>query len=162
MNRKFLFFTGLLLCAVLLFYLLPNDEKEIRNKLQQLTLLCSSSNDDSSLQTISSAGKIAKLCTIPCSIDIESFNIKRNFIDKEISQHVLMMKRMLPDTRFALKDIQITFPQKNNALITATLSLHGKTRNERFTDAYELDIASVKSDGDWLFSSFTVVEFMQR
>ena len=162
MNRKILVFISLLFCAALLFWLLPNDEKEIRNNLHQLASLCSSAKDDSSLVTISNAGKIAKLCTIPCSIDIESFDIKRDFIGKEISQHVLMMKRMLPDTRFVFKDIQITFPQKDNALITATLSLHGKTKNERFTDAYELDIRSIKRDGDWLFSSFTVVEFMER
>ncbi len=162
MNRKILVFISLLLCTILLFWLLPNDKKEIRNNLQQLASLCSSSKGESSLVTISSAGKIAKLCTVPCSVEIEAFDIKRAFSGKEISQHVLMMKRMLPDTRFAFKDIQINFPQKNNALITATLSLHGKTKNERFTDAYELDIRSVNIDGDWLFSSFTVVEFLER
>jgi hypothetical protein len=75
---------------------------------------------------------------------------------------MLMMKKMLPDTQFAFKDTQINFPQKSKALITTTLSLRGKTKNERFTDAYELDIVAIKTDGNWLFSSFTVVEFMEQ
>ncbi len=162
MNRKVIVVLSLLLSGALLFWLLPNDEKIIRDNLQQLAEFCSSSKDDASLATISSVGNAAKLCAIPCTIDIESFDIKRSFIRKEISQHILMMKRMLPDTRFAFKDIQINFSQKDKALLTTTLSLRGKTKNERFTDAYELDIVVIKTDGDWLFSSFTVVEFMER
>ena len=69
---------------------------------------------------------------------------------------------MLPNTRFAFSDIQIRFPQKEEALLSTTLSLRGENRNQRFTDAYEFSILAEKIDGDWLFSSFTVVEFMER
>jgi len=162
MNRKIIVILCLLLSGAFLFWLLPNDEKEIRNNLQQLAESCSSAKGDASLATITSIGRASKLCTDPCAIDIESFDIQKAFIRKEISQHMLMMKRMLPDTRFAFKDTQINFPQKDNALITTTLSLRGKTKTERFTDAYELDIVAIKTDGDWLFSSFIVVEFMER
>jgi len=162
MSRKIFVIISLFLGAAVLIWLLPNDEKEIRNNLQQLAEFCSSSKNDTSLATISNVGKAAKLCTDLCIIDIESFDIKRKLIHKEISQHMLMMKRMLPDTHFAFKDIQIIFPQKDNAIITTTLFLHGTTKNERFTDAYEVDIMAIKADGDWLFSSFTVVEFMER
>ena len=162
MNRKIIVVLGLLLSAALLFWLLPNDEKEIRSNLQQLAKYCSTTKDEAALATLASVGKAAKLCSNPCSVDIASVPIKQTFTRKELSNHMLMMKRMLPQTRFHFDDIQITFPQKKKALLTATLSLRGKNKNQRFTDAYELDIIAEKSEGNWLFSTFTVVEFMER
>jgi hypothetical protein len=46
--------------------------------------------------------------------------------------------------------------------ILSTVRLDGKTKDNRFTDAYELNIQAKKINGDWLFSSFIVVEFMEK
>lgn len=162
MNRKILVIANLLLSGLLLFWLLPNDEKAIRKNLQQLAEYCSFTEGEGTIATLSSVGKAAKLCSDPCAVDVESFDIKRTFIRKEFSNHLLMIKRMLPDTNFTFSDTQINFPQENKALVTTTLFLRGNTKNQRFTDAYELDIVVQKTDGKWLFSSFTVVEFMER
>lgn len=162
MNKNSIVILCLIFFGAFLFWLFPNDEKEIRSNLSQLAEFCSSTEGTASLVIISNVGNAAKLCYEPSSFDIESFDIKRELIRKEISQHLLMMKRMLPDTHFAFNDIQISFSQKDIALITTTVSLRGKTKNQQFTDAYEVDIVARKTDGDWLFSSFTVVEFMER
>ena len=162
MNRKILVIISLLLSGALLFWLLPNDEKEIRKNLRQLAEFCSSTKDEGNIATLMNVGKATKLCSDPCAVEVESFDIKRTFIHKELSNHLLMMKQMLPDTRLTFSDIHLNFPEKDKALITSTLSLHGKTRNQRFTDAYELDIVALKTEGKWIFSAFTVVEFMER
>jgi hypothetical protein len=162
MNRKILVIISLLLSGALLFWLLPNDEKEIRKNLQQLAKFCSSTKDEGNIATLMNVGKAVKLCSDPCAVEVDSFDIKRVFIHKELSNHLLMMKQMLPDTRLTFSDVQVNFPQKDMALITSTLSLHGKTRNQRFTDAYELDIVALKTEGKWIFSAFTVIEFMER
>jgi hypothetical protein len=70
-------------CAAVLFWLLPDAEKEIRNKLQQLISVCSSSKDESCLATISNADKITNLSTVPRYTNIELFAIKRDFIKNE-------------------------------------------------------------------------------
>jgi len=162
MNRKILVIASLLLSGLLLFWLLPNDEKKIRKNLQQLAEFCSSKKGEGTIVTLSSVGKAAKLCSDPCAVEVESFDIKNAFVRKELSNHLLMMKRMLPDTIFTFSDTQVNFPREDKALVTTTISLRGKTKNQRFTDAYELDIVVQKTDGQWLFSAFTVVEFMER
>lgn len=162
MNRKILVTVSLLLSGALLFWLLPNDEKKIHKNLQQLAEFCSSTANEGTLTTLSNVGKAAKLCSDPCAVEVKSFNIKRSFIRKEFSNHLRMMKQMLPDTRFTFSDTQITFPQEDKAHITTTLSLRGKTKHQRFTDAYELDIVTLKMEGKWFFSAFTMVEFMER
>lgn len=162
MNRKILVLCTILITAALFFFLLPSDEKEIRHNLELLAKYSSSADDEGTLSTLTKARSAANLCTESCTIDIESFHIKQQLSRKDISDHIIMLKKMLPDTRFTFNDIQINFPEENNALINTTLSLNGKTKNQRFTDAYELKSSVVKIDGDWLFSSFTVVEFMER
>ena len=162
MNRNLLLILVLLLIAGVGFWLWPNDEKAIRKNLHQLADLCSTQKKSASIANMTDARGAAKLCAEQCSVEIESFRIQQTFSRKEISQHILLMKRTLAESHFAFKDITITFPSKTEAKITATLFLRTKTMDQRFTDAYELDIVSQKKNGDWLFSAFTVVEFMER
>ncbi len=162
MNGKMLALCTILVTAALFFFLLPSDEKEIRHNLELLAKHISSADDEGTLSTLTKARSAVNLCTESCTIDIESFHIKQQLSRKDISDHIIMLKKMLPDTRFTFNDIQIDFTEENKALINTTLSLNGKTKDQRFTDAYELKSSVVKIDGDWLFSSFTVVEFMER
>ncbi len=102
------------------------------------------------------------MCSDPCAVQFLSFSIDRDFDRKELTDHILMMKKTLPTTRFTFHDTSIAFPEENRAAITTTLRLTGKIANDRFTDAYEFDIGAEKIEGKWLFSSFTVVEFMEQ
>ena len=162
MNRNILLIAAVILIAGIGFWLWPNDEKVIRKNLQQLAEHCSTQSTSGNLANMTDATAAAKLCTEQCRVEIESFRIQQTFSRKEISQHILFMKRTLAQSHFDFKDITITFSSTTEAQITATLSLRTTTRDQRFTDAYELDIVSQKSNGEWLFSAFTVVEFMER
>lgn len=162
MNRNLFIILVLVLIVGVGFWLWPNDEKTIRKNLHQLAAFCSTAKESASMANMTDARGAAKLCAAQCSVEIESFHIQQTFSQQEISQHILFMKHTLAESHFAFKDITITFPSQTEAKITATLSLQTKTKDQRFTDAYELDIVSQKSDGDWLFSAFTVVEFMER
>jgi hypothetical protein len=50
----------------------------------------------------------------------------------------------------------------NRAEVITTLRINGRIVDQQFTDAYEIEIVVDKKDGDWRFSSFTVVEFMKK
>lgn len=162
MNKKILALCTILIAATLLFFLLPNDEKEIRRNMELLAEYSSSTDNDGTLSTITKSRSAANLCTKNCAIDIESYHAKQHLSRKEISDHIVLLKKMMPGTRFTFDDIHIDFQGENKALINATLSLNSKTEHQHFTDAYELKSSVVKVDGDWFFSSFTVVQFMER
>ena len=153
MNRKIIVIVSLLLSGTLLFWLLPNDEKEIRKNLHQLAALCSSTEGEATITILNSVRKAAKLCRDPCAVKVESFDINGAFSHREFSNYLLMMKRTLPDTHFTFSDTQINFLQEDKAFITTTLSLRGKIKQQRFTDAYELDIIALKTEGKWIFSA---------
>ncbi len=103
-----------------------------------------------------------KLCSDPCRVHIESFTITRDFSKKELRDNLIMMKKMLPRTTFTFHDTVVELTEDDRAEIVTTLSLSGKIADDRFTDAYELNIIAIKTEGDWYFSAFTVVEFMEQ
>jgi len=152
----------LLLAAATLYFLLPSDEKEIRNNLASLAEYCSSSDKEAPIAALKNVMLAGKLCSYPCRVQVESFNIDQDFNKKEFTDHVLMLKKMTMNTRFSFHDTVINFPMDGKAELVSTLRLDGKTEDNRFTDAYELNIHAEKTNGNWFFSSFTVIEFMEQ
>ncbi len=161
MNKKILLVLILILTVVAIVFL-PNDKKKILRNLDTLAEYCSSASGESTIALLKKGALAAKLCTPPCMVQIPSHDIRRDFSKKELTDHILMMKRRLPEIDFNFYDTGITFPEKTQAELTTTLKLTGKINNDHFTDAYELTIHTEKIDGDWLFSSFSVIEFIEQ
>jgi len=155
--------TGIVLVVVAAVLLLrPSDEKKIRDNLERMAEYCTTESRESALTTLQKISSAAKLCTDPCKVQIESFDVDREFNHKEITDHIMMMKKRLVGTAFTFQDTVFLLLTDDRAKLTTTLRLNGKTVDGRFTDAYELQITVVKREDAWLFASFTVVEFMER
>lgn len=150
-----------LLVAVTLFFL-PNDHKRIAGKMDELAENCSSDKGEAVFLTLKKAAAVAKLCTDPCRVTIPSMKVDGHKSQKEISDHLLMIKKRLPGTIFSFHDTTIDLSGEESADVVTTLKLEGQSASGRFVDVYEIDIRMEKNQGDWLFSSFTVVEFINR
>jgi hypothetical protein len=159
--RKILLIAILLLVGGAIFFL-PSDGKKIRANLASLAEYCSSEKEEPVFDTLQKAALAAKLCTEPCKVKFETFKIDREFSQKELTDRLLMMKKRLPNTSFGFHDTVIDFVDDNRVEVITTLRINGRIVDKQFTDAYELDITVDKKDGDWRFSSFTVVEFMKK
>ncbi len=162
MNNKFSLYVAILLVVAGAVFFWPSDEKKIKSNLNSLAEYCSSEKEEPVLATLRKAAQAAKLCTAPCTVHIESFKIDRALSHKEFTDQFLMMKKRLPNTIFSFHDSIIDIAGEKKAAVTTTLRLNGETIDEKFTDAYEINITVEKKDGDWLFSAFTVVEFMKK
>ncbi len=152
----------LLLAAITVYFLLPNDEKEIRSNLDSLAESCSSQEKEPAIILLKKVALAGKLFKESCRVKIASLNINTDFTRKEVSDHILILKKRTLSTRFSFHDTAIDLYAENNAAITTTLRLEGNTGGDHFADAYELNIQAEKINGDWLFSSFTVVEFVEQ
>jgi hypothetical protein len=161
MRNKILLVAILLLVGGAIFFL-PSDEKKIRANLASLAEYCSTEKEEPVFDTLQKAALAAKLCTDPCAVRFESLKIDRDFSQKELTDRFLMMKKRLPNTTFSFHDTVVDIVNDNRAEVITTLRINGKIVDQQFTDAYELDIMVDKMDGDWRFSSFSVVEFMKK
>jgi hypothetical protein len=159
--------TVLLLVAIFVLvggaiFLLPSDEKEITNNLTSIAEYCSTARNDSVMETLRKVTLASKLFVDPSTIEIQSRNFNATLNPKEVSDHILMLKKRLPNTIFTFEDISINILTDDSADVLTTLHINGQSNNGQFRDAYEVEIKAIKMDGDWLFSSFTVVEFMKK
>jgi hypothetical protein len=161
MRNKIILVAILFLVGGAIFFL-PSDEKKIRAGLASLAEYCSTDKEEPVFDTLQKAASAAKLCSDPCTVKFETFKIDREFSQKELTDRFLMMKKRLSNTSFSFHDTVIDIVDDNRVEVITTLRINGKIVDEQFTDAYELDITVDKKDGDWRFSSFTVVEFMQK
>ena len=162
MNNKFMLLLAVLLLAGTVIFFWPSDKKKISNNLDSLAEYCTSIHQEPVIEVLKKATLAAKLCSDPCKVQIESFKINHEFSQKEISDRIIMMKKKLSNTTFSFHDTVIDITDKNQAEVTTTLRINGKTVDDQFTDAYEINISAGKKDGDWRFSSFTVIEFMKK
>lgn len=161
MNKKILL-TLLLIVTIIAIVFLPNDKKRILSNLDALAEYCSSASGEKAIALLKKGALAAKLCKNPCMVQIPFRDIQRDYARKELTDQIIMMKKIMPETNFGFHDTGITFPEKTRAELTTTLKLTGKINNDHFTDAYELSIHTEKIDGDWLFSSFSVIEFIEQ
>ena len=163
MNNKIVF---LALAITLLIggaiFFLPSDENKIQDNLESLAEYCSTVKNEPVMETLQKVTLAAKLCTDPCKVHIESSQIDREFGQKDLTDRLFMMKKRLSNTTFSFEDTVVDVPSEDRATVLTTLRLYGEAVDGRFTDAYEMDITVEKQDGDWLFSSFTVVEFIKK
>lgn len=143
-------------------YFRPTDERKIARNLDLLAQYCSTVNNESAIDTLQKVTAAAKLVKDPGRVIMASFNIDLELSKKEVTDHLLMMKKRLPGTTFIFNDTKITLLDDRSAEVTTTLRLEGRIADDEFTDAYELHAATEKTDGKWRFSSVTVVEFMQK
>ena len=162
MNNRILLIAVLLVVCGAILFLWPGDEKKIRGKLATLAEYCSTAQNEPVIETMKKAAMAAKLCAVSCAVRIESLKIDRDFSQKELNDRLLMMKKRLAGTEFNFHDTAVDIDGDDRAEVTTTLRIVGKIVDEQFTDAYEIDITAIKEDGEWRFSSFTVVEFMKK
>ncbi len=159
-NRSIFLLVSIVVLVSGAIFFLPNDESQIKENLSLLAESCSTKVGESVIESLTKATAASKLCTSPCRVEIQSRKIDKEFSPKEVSDNILILNKRLPDTTFHFEDINIELPTKTEANVITTIRLNGRSTEGQFTDAYEVDITLVKIDGDWLFSSFTVVEFM--
>lgn len=160
--NKFIALFLICMIAAAAYLLFPSDEKKIRGNLDSLADYCSTTGNDKAIAALTKVSLAGKLFHSPCLVEVKSFDIQQELSRKEVTDRILMMKKMLPVTRFTFSDTDILFPDKDHAETTTTLRLNGKARSNRFTDAYELNIITTKVEGDWLFTSVQVVEFIEQ
>jgi len=144
------------------YFLRDSDEQILRDNLNRLALYCSTASEEQVFETLQKVSSAVKLCADPCLVDIPSFSIHQSLPAKALNDHLLLMKKRLVGTTFHFDDTQVSLVSEKNAAIITTLRLTGKTVDGRFTDVYEIDAKAGKINGNWLFTSFGVVEFIKQ
>lgn len=164
MNRKNLLFITAVILAIgaLVFYLLPDEEKQVRKQLNLLEQLASKQAKETGLQSIKKAAQISSLFTDPCRLKVERLDFEGEFIRKEVINHIQIARNSFSQVNVQFHDITIEFPNKTTANVIMTLQLTGKNGGENWADTHEIDAGMIKNEGDWLLSECTLIEVLKK
>jgi len=61
----------------------------------------------------------------------------------------------------SMHDVVIDRIVNKTTVVRGTLRLHGKATGEAVADAYKFQAEAAKIDGEWLFTSVTIVELLE-
>lgn len=139
-----------------------SDERAIR---RQLVLIEEAGSKDAAEQPMEGLLKAARLAGVfsdPCQLTVESGHHVGSYPRKQIQDRIVLVRAMYTRVEVSLHDIAIDLSGKNTAAVRGTIRLRGQGKGEPVADVQELRAEMAKSNGQWLFTSVTIVEVLER
>lgn len=140
----------------------PNDERAIRKQLALIETLGSKEADEKPIDSLLHARQLAELFNDPCIIQVESVDFQGQFPRKQIQDMIVMVRGHYTQATVSVHDLRITLPKKQSATLHCTMRVKGEGAARPVADVQELAAELRKVEDDWLFTSVTLVEVLER
>jgi hypothetical protein len=141
----------------------PDDEAMIRARLDDLAATVSHSGGGEGFSTITRAAKFGTFFTEDVVIDIGGGFAPIRGRDTVLA---LAAKAQVPGEGFTIRFVDVSIvvdPSGLSALATMTATAQGRSLGDyQAIDARELEMAFLKTDGEWRIERVTGVEAIQR
>lgn len=167
MNRKILVLALLVVAvaAVVAVRYWPNDERAIRKRIAHIETLGSKEASEKPVDSLVRARALATLFSDPCILKVESTDFNGAYSRKEIQDRIALVRGAYTSATVSVHDLAIEITDKKSATLRCTLRIKGASNastNSPVADVQELEAGLQKSEGDWFFSTVTVVEVLER
>lgn len=140
----------------------PGDERAIRKQLALIEEAGSKGAAEQPIEALFKAKQMADLFADPCLLTVEAVQYAGSYPRKQIQDRVAMVRAFYTQVRVSLHDITIDIAETNTAVVRGTIRLRGEVKGEAIADVHELRAEMKKIDGNWLFTSVTIVEVLDR
>jgi hypothetical protein len=138
-------------------------EDQIKERFQQLSAAASKAHADSVLQLAKKMQALASLLANPIAIEVPEGTFSGSYSPEEVSQKAVASFSPFETTQLTFHDLAISFPDDHSCHVTTTAKFQGTGGTGRYsTEAMELMVALTKSNGKWLFSSFSKVAVLEK
>lgn len=150
---------AVVLAAWLVYQLLPNDEKAIRQTMDRLVKAASINPNDSGFTRLAYADRLASFFTTNAVLSLEGLGADFPVINghTDLRQSAMAARANLKQAEFELADVHVTMrndPHHANAYIAIRGQVNYETN--RFGQAFRLTLTKV--GGRWLISELNTVE----
>ena|GEM_PF-720789 len=140
----------------------PSDEHAIRKQLALIEKAGSKKEGEQSMEGLVRATQLAALFGEPCRFVMEPVQHDGTYPRKLIQERILLVRSTFANVEVSLHDIAIERIENKTATVRGTLRLRGKSIGDQVADAQEFQTEMAKIDGQWLFTSVTLVEVLQQ
>jgi hypothetical protein len=140
----------------------PGDERDIRKQIGQLETLGSKEADEKPIESLVRARKLAALFHDPCTLQVESADFQGEYGRQQIQERIAMARGFYTEAKVSVHDLVLERAENNTARIRCTLRVKGRGKSQPIADVQELAAGLRKKEGDWLFTTVTLVEVLER
>ena len=152
-----------IVAGILWFWLGNTDDKKIRKQFARLAENVTKEPKEGNISMVCKMQGLGTLFANSCDIDIPKSHFSGTYSPEEIVSNTTRGRIRFSSLKLEFYDIKINITGENTASVVFTGRLSGIVNNDKSDDEIrELDAAMEKVDGKWLFSSFKVVEVLEK
>jgi len=141
----------------------PSEEKRVKKRFHLFSKWVSKSPEESSLTMLQKMKDIGTLFLEPCELKSPHESLSGSYTRQEISAYAGSARSYFSQLNLKLYDLHVVFPEKEEAKVTLTARLTGKSKTgEQVDDIRELECLMKKMDRKWFFSQIEVIEVLKK
>jgi len=148
---------------VLASTIFPSEEKRVKKRFHLLSEWVSKSSEENPFTMLQKMKDISTLFLDPCELKFPHESLSGSYTRQEISAYAGSVRSHFSPIGLEFYDLHIAFPEREEAKVTLTARLTGKSKTgEQVDDIRELDCLMKKMDGKWFFSQIEVIEVLKK
>lgn len=152
-----------IVAGFLWFWIGNSEDKKIRKQFAKLAENVTKEPGEGNISMVRKMQWLGSLFANSCDIDIPKSYLSGTYSPKDIVSNATRARMGFSSLKLEFYDIKINLTGKNTANVVFTGRLSGVVNNDKSADEIrELDAVIKKIDGKWLFSSFKVVEVLEK
>lgn len=145
------------------FWLGSSDDKKIRKQFAKLAENVTKEPKEGNILMVCKMQVLGTLFATPCDIDIPGSHLSGTYSPEEILSNVSRARMRFSSLKLEIYDVKVNITGENTANAVFTARLSGVVNNDKSADEIrELDAVMEKIDGKWIFSSFKVVDVLEK
>jgi len=149
--------------GVLCFWFGNSDDKKIRKQFARLAENVTKERGEGNISMVCKMQGLGPLFSNSCEIYIPKSHLAGTYSPEELVSNVTRARMGFSSLKLEFYDIKINITGENTASVVFTGRLIGVVNNDKSADEIrELDASMEKIGGKWLFSSFKVVEVLEK
>lgn len=144
------------------FWLWPNDARAIRSRLAVIEKAGTKKAGEHALEGQLKARKIAELFQDPCQLRVETIKFEGSYSRQQIQDRVAMIRASFTKADVDLYDVGVELSAEKTAMVQGTVRLLGARTGDPMADVQEFRAEMLKDNGQWFFTTVTIVEVLDR
>jgi hypothetical protein len=149
-----------LVLAVLFF---PTRERQVKKRFKVLREWVLVEGPEPPLSQVGKYREGLELFADPLELESESHGFSGKLSAQDAAGYAARWRSTFQTLDVEFKDIKVTFPGDEEALVTTTARLTGQsTGGTAFNETHELECALKKKENGWVFARIVVIQVLER
>jgi len=145
------------------FSLFPGEEKKVKKQFSLLAHYASKDEEEKILAMARKMNSLESLFAESCEVTAPLYSLAGKFSRTDLASLASRARMHFAQLTLAFHDLSVSFPDPETAQVVLTGEMRGKSsRGTWVHEVREIECLLKKSQGEWLFNKWAIVEVLKR